>query len=131
MRGDEISFEAKKDLLIVNFGESYLKKHKRERSEYTCSSRMRELSRLLIAYRDIVHDKTVQLKDILKPKNFDNILAATRAITGYDPEKKTYKAPSLAMHLSTYLKLACDELTHLMLRESSGFKGLSEEQSNC
>nr|CAH7741150.1 unnamed protein product [Callosobruchus chinensis] len=44
MKGDNISFEAKKDLLIAHFGESYLKKHKRERKEYACSSRMRELS---------------------------------------------------------------------------------------
>lgn len=121
MKGDKIAFEAKKDLLIVNFGESYLKQHKRERKEYACSNRMRELSRLLIAYRELIEDNSISLKDIVKPKNFDNILAAARNITGYDPVKKVFAAPSLAMHLGSHLKLVADELNHLILKESPGF----------
>jgi hypothetical protein len=54
--------------------------------------------------------------EILHPKNFDNILFATRRIVGYDHQKKTFTAPSLAMHLGTSLKLACDELTTLILK---------------
>lgn len=126
MKGDEISFEVKKDLLISYFGESYLKKHKRERMTYVCSNRMRELSRLLISYRKQTNDEQVSFKDILHPKNFDNVLSAARSIVGYDPIKKTFKAPSLAMHLGTSLKMACDELTHLILKESRGFKCKSE-----
>lgn len=121
MKGDKIAFEAKKDLLIVNFGESYLKQHKRERKEYACSNRMRELSRLLIAYRELIKNNSISLKDIVKPKNFDNILAAARNITGYDPVKKVFAAPSLAMHLGSHLKLVADELNHLILKESPGF----------
>lgn len=34
MKADEIAFEAKKYLVIANFGESYMKKHKRERMVY-------------------------------------------------------------------------------------------------
>nr|CAH7759144.1 unnamed protein product [Callosobruchus chinensis] len=129
MKGDNISFEAKKDLLIAHFGESYLKKHKRERKEYACSSRMRELSRLLIEYRVIVSDNTISLKDILLPKNFDTLLAATRQITGYDPIKKNFTAPSLAMHMGTYLKMICDELLHLIMKECPGFKCQSKEDT--
>jgi hypothetical protein len=126
MKGDEISLEVKKDLLIAHFGESYLKKHKRERMAYVCSNRMRELSRLLISYRKETNNEQVSFKDILHPKNFDIVLSAARSIVGYDPLKKTFKAPSLAMHLGTSLKLACDELTHLILKESRGFKCKSE-----
>nr|CAH7758963.1 unnamed protein product [Callosobruchus chinensis] len=129
MKGDNISFEAKKDLLIAHFGKSYLKKHKRERKEYACSSRMRELSRLLIEYRVIVSDNTISLKDILLPKNFDTLLAATRQITGYDPIKKNFTAPSLAMHMGTYLKMICDELLHLIMKECPGFKCQSKEDT--
>lgn len=129
MKGDEISFVAKKDLLIVYFGDSYLKKHKRERKEYACSSRMRELSRLLIAYRDIVNDCKCCFKDILKPKNFDYFLTATRNIAGYDPKNKMFKVPSLAMHLGTYLKDMSDELTHLIVKETPGFVCKSREES--
>lgn len=121
MKGDEVALEAKKDLLIVNFGESYLKKHKREKMSYACSSRMRELSRLVIAYRKLTNNQDITLKDLLHPKNFDFVVAAVRSISGYDPLRKTFTAASLAMHLGTSLKIVCDELTHLILKENRGF----------
>ncbi|KAI4455725.1 hypothetical protein MML48_9g00002688 [Holotrichia oblita] len=121
MRGDEISFEAKRDLLIVQFGDSYLKKHRKERSSYTCSNRMRELSRLLILYRKLTNKKQVDFKDLLHPKNFDDIITTVRELSGYDHTKKSFKSPSLAMHLGTTLKLISDELIHLVLKEARGF----------
>lgn len=86
-----------------------------------------ECSRLLIEYRNIVADNTISLKESLKPKNFDNILAAARNISGYDPVKKQFTAPSLAMHLGTYLKIVCEELFHLILKESPGFTYQSKD----
>ncbi|XP_031331433.1 uncharacterized protein LOC116162051 [Photinus pyralis] len=127
MKGDEISFVAKTDSLIVRFGDSYLKKHKRERISYVCSNRMRELARLLIAYRDIVGRTNVDFKQLLLPKNFDSVLSAVRIIVGYDPIKNTFKTPSLAMHLGTSLKLACQELSHLVLKETRGFRAQSPD----
>ncbi|KAK5647977.1 hypothetical protein RI129_002869 [Pyrocoelia pectoralis] len=106
MKPDKIAFEAKKDLLISNYGESYLKKHKRERMIYSCSNRMRELSRLLIKYREISNDEKISLTDIFHPKNFDNVLFATRRL------------------------VVCDELTHLILKQSPGFRCKSLEQAN-
>ncbi|KAJ8945464.1 hypothetical protein NQ314_009216 [Rhamnusium bicolor] len=103
MKADDIAFEAKKDLLIAHFGNSYLKKHKRERMAYASSTRMRELSRLLISFRKIIYNENVSFKDILHPKHFD-------------------MTSSLAMHLGTSLKFTCEELTHLIVKESEGFK---------
>ncbi|XP_044744159.1 uncharacterized protein LOC123306297 [Coccinella septempunctata] len=122
MRADDISLVAKKDLLIVHFGESYLKKHRRERMVYACSSRMRELSRFLIVFRRISGDKDVSLKEILTPRKFGTALSVVREIAGYDPVKKTFKTPSLAMHLGTSLKHVCNELRQLVLQESEGFR---------
>ncbi|KAK9693227.1 hypothetical protein QE152_g34347 [Popillia japonica] len=122
MRPDEIAFEAKKDLLIAHVGESYLKKHRRDGIIYACSNRMRELSRLLIEYRKTVNTKNIALKDVLHARNFDAVITTVRTVVGYDPIKKTFNSPSLAMHLGTSLKLACDELIHLILKESNGFQ---------
>ncbi|KAF5294386.1 hypothetical protein FQR65_LT19983 [Abscondita terminalis] len=122
MRGDDIALEAKKDLLIVHFGESYLKKHKRERMVYACSNRMRELSRLLIAYRSLINNESVTLKEIFHPKNFDNVVSAARKISGYDPLTKKFTAASLSMHMGTTLKTVCDELSHLIVKETIGFR---------
>lgn len=121
MKSDDVGFEAKKDLLIVHFGESYLKKHRRERMAYACSNRMRELSRLLISYRSVINNKQVALKDVIRPQNFDAVITAVRDISGYNHESKTFRAPSLAMHLGTSLKLVCDELSHLILKHTKGF----------
>ncbi|CAH0556875.1 unnamed protein product [Brassicogethes aeneus] len=128
MRGDDIALEAKKDLLIAHFGNSYLKKHRRERMAYVCSNRMRELSRLLITYRKITNNNNVSLKNILLPRYFDTVISAVRNLVGYDHLKKTFNAPSLAMHLGTSLKFVCDELTHLILKETEGFKCVSPQE---
>lgn len=109
MKVDEISFEAKKDLFIAHFGESYLRNHKGNRLTHTnCSNRLRELSRLLINYRKIVNDNDISFKDLLHPKNFDNVVIAAREVAGYDQVTNIFKAPTLVMNLGTSLKLACD-----------------------
>lgn len=128
MKGDEIALEAKKDLLIAHFGESYLKKHRRERMAYACSVRMRELSRLLIDFRICSKNEKACLQDLINPKNFDTVVSSVRNIAGYDPFKKTFRAPSLAMHLGTSLKTTCDELTHLIIKESTGYRCHSIEE---
>lgn len=129
MRGDDISFEAKKDLLIVHFGDSYLKKHRKERSAYTCSNHMRELSRLLITFRKLINDEKIEFKDILQPKYFDIIVTAVRQLSGYDYIAKTFNAPSLAMHFGTNLKVISDELLHLILRQSKGFRCKNKQET--
>ncbi|KAJ8967790.1 hypothetical protein NQ317_003099 [Molorchus minor] len=129
MKGDDISFEAKKDLLIVHLGDSYLKKHRKERSAYTCSSRMRELSRLLITFRKLTNNDQIEFKTILHPKNFDAIVTSARSLSGYDHSKKTFRSPSLAMHLGTSLKIMSDELSHLILKEAKGFTAKNKTEA--
>lgn len=132
MKGDEIAFVAKNDLLIAHYGESYLKSQKRERKEYSCSNKMRELARLLITYRMLTNDPNLPLKNLIDPKKFKMVLSATRLLTGYDPIEKTYKIPSLAMHLGTTLKVVSDELDHLILQRSKGFQcTTSQEYLEC
>ncbi|KAJ8943140.1 hypothetical protein NQ318_017339 [Aromia moschata] len=77
MKGDTISLQSKKDLLIVHFG-----------LRYACSNRMRELSRLLISVRKMMENENMALKDILHPKYFDNVISPVRNIAGIDAFKK-------------------------------------------
>ncbi|VEN43773.1 unnamed protein product [Callosobruchus maculatus] len=129
MREDEISFTAKTDLLIAHYGESYLKSQKRERKEYSCSNKMRELARLLITYRASVNDNSIAFKDLLHPEKFEGVVSATRKLSGFDPINKTYEAPSTALHMGTSLKVVSDELIHLILKRSPGFICESPEKS--
>ncbi|KAK4882562.1 hypothetical protein RN001_005881 [Aquatica leii] len=44
------------------------------------------------------------LFDTLKPEFFDNLVSATKIISGYDPSSRTFSAASLAAHMGTTLK---------------------------
>ncbi|KAK4877687.1 hypothetical protein RN001_010193 [Aquatica leii] len=40
----------------------------------------------------------------LKPEFFDNLVSATKIISGYEPSSRTFSAASLAAHMGTTLK---------------------------
>ncbi|KAF5307701.1 hypothetical protein FQR65_LT18360 [Abscondita terminalis] len=48
------------------------------------------------------------LFDALKPEYFNLFILATKNISGYDITMKTFKSPSLALHMGTNLKMVCD-----------------------
>ncbi|KAG5877457.1 hypothetical protein JTB14_024990 [Gonioctena quinquepunctata] len=106
MRPDQISFAAKSDPLICLYGESYLNKHKRKQMGVVTSNRMREIARLKLALQKFTMIRNTI--DILKPEMYDNLVTASKIISGYDDENKTFKASSLALHLGTNLKFLCD-----------------------
>ncbi|KAJ8975160.1 hypothetical protein NQ317_011989 [Molorchus minor] len=126
MRPDEISAVAKNDILICLYGETHLKKHKRAQIATVISNKMRELSRLLIALRKITPVKN--LFDAMKPEYFDDILAATKVISGFNVADKTFKASSLALHMGTSLKLLCDIVDRHILKKSPLFSIQNAEQ---
>ncbi|KAF5273546.1 hypothetical protein FQR65_LT17132 [Abscondita terminalis] len=51
---------------------------------------------------------TPGLFDALKPEYFNLFILATKNISGYDITMKTFKSPSLALHMGTNLKMVCD-----------------------
>ncbi|KAJ8910669.1 hypothetical protein NQ315_011187 [Exocentrus adspersus] len=77
---------------------------------------MRELGRLLLVLRQTTGVK--KFIDILKPDYFDNIVDATKTISGYDAINKTFKASSLALHMRTRLKQICDIATKLIIKKN-------------
>ncbi|CAH1375917.1 unnamed protein product, partial [Tenebrio molitor] len=44
----------------------------------------------------------------MKPEIFADLISATKEISGYSPENKCFKSPSLALHMGTNLKIVCD-----------------------
>lgn len=106
MRPDEISLSAKGDPLICVFGESYINKHKRKQMNVVVSNKMREMARLKLTLQKTT--SIIWMIDALKPEMYNHIIAATKIISGYDPERKMFKASSLALHMGTNLKFLCD-----------------------
>lgn len=128
MRPDIISFTAKSDPLICLYGESYINKHKRKQMNTVVSNKMRELARLKIALKE---SSTMEhLIDFLKPECYELIVAATKLICGYNVEKKTYNASSLALHLGTSLKFLCDVAIKAILTRNPLFLCFDREKKN-
>lgn len=116
MRSDDISKTAMNDSLICSYAESLLRKHKRIQIRNVISNKMRELGRLLIIMKTItgVHI----LFDALKPEMFDHFVSATKIISGYNDETRTFGAGSLALHMGTTLKQVCDVASKLLIKKS-------------
>nr|CAI5852545.1 unnamed protein product [Callosobruchus analis] len=122
MASDEIGYLARRDPLIRHFGGYYLKKHKRAQIITACSNKMRECARLLIELRRRIGKADLSFFELLNPTLFDNIISSSKSISGYDEEKKSYRAPSLAMHMGTTLQQICELTTNLLLKKSSDLK---------
>lgn len=119
MAADEISATAKSDPLICIYGESYLGKHKRAQIVNKVSNEIREFARLLITLRKISDVKT--MIDVLDPEMFEPIIEAVKIISGYDTEKKSFRAPSLALHMRTNLANLCGTAEKVILQKNKLF----------
>lgn len=128
MRADEISLIAKKDALICLYGEVLLAKHKREQIATLISSKIREMARLLKVLRSL-NTNISCLFDALQPQMFSYLVSAVKTISGYDPSLKTFRAPSLALHMGTNLKIICNVAYKLVL-EKKNLPGIAWEDTN-
>ncbi|RZC10199.1 hypothetical protein BDFB_014611 [Asbolus verrucosus] len=55
-----------------------------------------------------IENKITTIFDALKPELFSSLVSAAKIISGFDIETKCFKAPSLALHMGTNLKILCD-----------------------
>ncbi|XP_063931173.1 uncharacterized protein LOC135143224 [Zophobas morio] len=115
MRADRISLNGKSDPIICQYAEDYLRKHKRPHIKNAVSNKVRELGRLLIPLQDIY--KINSMLEVLKPEHFDKVVSASRIISGYNEAKRSFKAPSLALHMKTILLAVCSSAKTLMLKK--------------
>ncbi|CAG9764523.1 unnamed protein product [Ceutorhynchus assimilis] len=115
MRVDEVSKVVMSDILICSYGESQLKRHKRVQLATMVSNKLRELGRLLLVLKEMTGCH--RFLDILKPEFFDNLVTATKVISGYNEANKNFRAPSLALHMSTRLVQVCDIATKLIIKK--------------
>ncbi|KAF5298979.1 hypothetical protein FQR65_LT19551 [Abscondita terminalis] len=106
MRADEISLTAKKDKIICEVARRYIKSHREKHQLVVAKRYMRRLARLLMGVRQISHNKSLTLIDILTPHRFKDILKSTKLLAEYDEKERTFKSPSLALQMGTLIKNA-------------------------
>ncbi|KAJ8945463.1 hypothetical protein NQ314_009215, partial [Rhamnusium bicolor] len=131
MRVDEVSKTVIGDILICSYGESQLNRHKRVQLATMVSNKLRELDRLVLVLKEMTGLQ--RFLDVLKPEFFDNLVTATKVISGYDNSNKSFKAPSLARHMRTSLIQICDIATKMIIKKNRFFgilalKDLNEKQ---
>ncbi|KAJ8929597.1 hypothetical protein NQ314_017704 [Rhamnusium bicolor] len=115
---DDICKTAMEDALICVYGES-LGKHKRPQIRNVISNKMRELGRLLLSMRSLTNIQ--KLFDALKPDMFDSFISATKIISGYCMETRSFQASSLALHMGTTLKQVCGVATKFVTKKNNVF----------
>lgn len=115
MQPDLITETAIGDILVAFFGEDLLKKNKRNRSLYHLSNKLRECGKFLLEMKKL--GSYSDMLSTLKPEHFDNAIEATKNMSRYDTEKRTFGAASLALHFGTTLKQIADLAVKLILRE--------------
>lgn len=106
MRNDKISRIAMGDTLICLYAEIFFSRRKDKKVKRVTSYRMREMGRLLQTLQNTINVKT--LCDALKPQYFFDLIAATKAISGYNAITKTFKTHSLQRLMGSRLKHMCD-----------------------
>ncbi|XP_072015345.1 uncharacterized protein [Amphiura filiformis] len=104
---DKIKSCIREDQLIMSLAQKLFKKHGHNNQQYnTIRSKLREIARLLIAYRDVTGQRTASLDDIISPQKYEDVLKAVRIVTDFNDDDKTYGKPSLALKLGHTLKKA-------------------------
>lgn len=119
MKADAITEAAVGDILIALFGEDLLKKNKKKRSLYHLSNKLRECGKYLLEMKKL--DLYPDMLSTLKPEHFDNAVEATKKMSRFDVQRRTFGAASLALHFGTTLKQLADLAVKLILRKKIPF----------
>lgn len=115
---DEVTKTAMGDHLIKFYGARYYRSHQETHLISTTSQRMRQLTKFLVVLRN--GDINLRcLTDYLKPCYFDNMVEATKELTGCDPVEKTFRSAAAASKWARILKDLCDAAMFLAIRENS------------
>lgn len=86
MHADRASFNGKNDPVVCQYGEDYLRKHKRPHIKNAVSNKVRELGRLLVALQDSYGINT--MLEAMNTKHYDKVVHAAQIISGYDTTNK-------------------------------------------
>jgi hypothetical protein len=107
MTNDTITETAQKDPLIISVGNAWLSRNigNKLKQKYYTSSKMREVSRLLLNARTILNKEDLTMSELLKPVRFGNVTKAAlmTAFLEFDDEEEL-NAPSTAIGLGVVIK---------------------------
>ncbi|KAJ8034133.1 hypothetical protein HOLleu_20850 [Holothuria leucospilota] len=105
LQADDISRCIKGDSLMVELAKKLCFKHGHDQEQFrTLRTKLREIARLLLEFRQTSRNEKATLSDIIVPSKFEVLLTAVRSLAGFDKETHQYLTPSLALKLGHSLK---------------------------
>lgn len=102
LKKDEIASVVLEDSHILQLAQCLCHTNEgKTKSQESIAQKLRGMGRLLLTLRK---KSICSIKDAIKPENFSKVVEAVRELTGFNKEMKTYKIPSLRLHLGNSLK---------------------------
>jgi hypothetical protein len=117
MRGDKVAKEIMNDILIFSWGDDLLKKTPGQRSKYHITAKMRRCAIFVMSMREIDSTKYTDFLSCLDPSAFEDSIQAVKNMSGFNPEDRTFRAPSTALQFGSYLKQVCELTKKLVYRK--------------
>ncbi|KAG9271819.1 hypothetical protein AMEX_G13306, partial [Astyanax mexicanus] len=106
MTYDDVYRSVQNDKCILQFGEHMFNRHGSDVNKHDyIRQKMREVGRLLLEAQKLTPLKTME--DFIIPANFSHVVSAVKMVAGFNPEKNTYRIPSLALKLGHSLQKIC------------------------
>ncbi|XP_028271021.1 uncharacterized protein LOC114441993 isoform X2 [Parambassis ranga] len=103
---DDVTQVIMDDKILLQFGEQMFDHYGRDEKKYHyIRQNLRQIARLVLEAQKTTPMQ--KLEDFFHSSNFQHVVSAVNVLAGYDPEKKTYSAPSLALKLGYHLQKTC------------------------
>ena len=104
MKNDRISFMARHNKVILQFGAAILQKVGRKNTNYVLQ-RMRQLARLLLKLRLRSQEKEATFENFIDTSKFDDLIEAVKELCGFNQESQLdIGIPFLALKLGHSIK---------------------------
>ncbi|XP_037338120.2 uncharacterized protein LOC119224824 isoform X1 [Pungitius pungitius] len=103
---DDVTQGIMADGVILQYGEELFAQQGADPKKHQCiRQNLRQMARLVQEARRTTPLR--KLEDFFLPSAFPHVVSAVNALAGYDPERKTYALPSLAIKLGHNLQKTC------------------------
>ncbi|KAM4575948.1 uncharacterized protein PAE49_006258 isoform 2-T3 [Odontesthes bonariensis] len=103
---DDVTRTVMDNRIILQFAEQMFNEYGKDVKKHGyIRQNLRQIARLLLEAQKMTPMES--LEDFFYPSNFRHVVFAVNVVAGYDPEKKAYSVPSLAIKLGYILQKVC------------------------
>ena len=113
LRSDEdgVSAFIKGDSLMLKLADKFAFKLGHDDGQYSyIRAKLREVGRMVLQYRKSTGLLNASLADVIHPEKFQDVIKATRYVSGFNDSTHIYRTPSLALKIGHSLKKAASIL---------------------